>query len=249
MDKITKHVPATVKSVDEEKRTIRFIASSEDRDRYGDIIKQDGWDFNNFLANPVLMREHYYDEAPMGRIIEIKVNENMQLEAVAEFVPKGINPTADLYYEEWRLGFIRTVSVGFRGSEYKDDDLGRIFTRMELLEISLCAIPANPKAVALAKNFEVEAKGLFETDVNDKISKMASKIDLLSDNMEALKSYRAFVKSLRNKLGVEASDDELETIERVKSAVMPPQRETLSEDQLFLRMLNAAEKQIDKYNN
>ena len=41
---------------------MRFVASDESVDRYGDIIRASGWQLDNFRKNPVLLFAH--DFAP-----------------------------------------------------------------------------------------------------------------------------------------------------------------------------------------
>nr|DAT00708.1 MAG TPA: prohead serine protease [Caudoviricetes sp.] len=38
----------------------KVIASSEDLDRSGEIIKLDGWDDSNYIKNPVILANHSY---------------------------------------------------------------------------------------------------------------------------------------------------------------------------------------------
>lgn len=41
-------------------RKFRVIASTEDIDRSGEIIKVAGWDWENFMKNPVIIANHVY---------------------------------------------------------------------------------------------------------------------------------------------------------------------------------------------
>ena len=46
--------------------TYRFVISTDDEDRDGDIVKQDGWDFNEFNQNPIALLQHDHKQ-PVGR--------------------------------------------------------------------------------------------------------------------------------------------------------------------------------------
>lgn len=55
-------------------RTFKVIASTEDMDRDGEIIKADGWDYTNFLKNPVIIANHTYNiENIVGKATKIEV--------------------------------------------------------------------------------------------------------------------------------------------------------------------------------
>lgn len=146
-------------------RTMRFVASDESVDRYGDIIRAKGWQLDNFKANPVLLFGHD-SKSPIGRV-EASVIGN-QLLAEATFAPAGKSQLAD---EVWNLvdaDILRAVSVGFLPTAapnpiWKDGDkdsgilTGFEFIAQELLELSVVSVPANPQALALARSLASEA--------------------------------------------------------------------------------------------
>jgi HK97 family phage prohead protease len=126
------------------------VASTETIDRQGEVIKQDGWELDNFKSNPVLLVSHNYQEFPIGKATEIKV-EGGRLVFRAVF-----SQTTQKAIEAYSLikeGILNAFSVGFIPREY-DDENGNIITKAELLEISLVPVPANPEAVVLAKEFK-----------------------------------------------------------------------------------------------
>ena len=41
-------------------RTFKVVASTEDSDRSWEIIKANGWDYANFMKNPVIIANHVY---------------------------------------------------------------------------------------------------------------------------------------------------------------------------------------------
>lgn len=152
----------------EQQRTIGFIASDETTDRYGDIIRVDGWDLSAFKRNPVLLFGHNSREPPIGTA-EVWTSNQKQLMAKATFLPEGVSAFAD---EIWRIvdaGALRAVSVGFlpteapnliRGEPDKDGHApvtGFEFIAQELLELSVVPVPANPAALALARSLVSEA--------------------------------------------------------------------------------------------
>jgi phage head maturation protease len=143
-------------------RTIRFVASDESVDRYGDIIRAAGWKLDNFKKNPVLLFGHQSRALPIGKVSEVGVV-GTQLEATAEFMPEGMSDFADEVWRATDAGFLNAVSVGFMPLSdpnyiYADDDpdhkkwpTGYEFVDQELLELSVVPVPANPQALAVAR--------------------------------------------------------------------------------------------------
>lgn len=161
---------------DTKARTIRFVASDETVDRYGDIIRVAGWDLSNYRRNPVLLFGHNSREPPIGT--SNAWIEGTRLLADATFLPLGVSDFAD---EIWRIidaGALRAVSVGFLPTEdpnfmWAADDpnhdswpVGFEYIAQELLELSVVPVPANPEALALARSLATErtTRRLFVDD-------------------------------------------------------------------------------------
>jgi len=135
----------------------RVIASTPDVDRYGDIVAGP-WRLENFKANPVIPWGHCYSQPPIGRAVDIGIEEGI-LVAEIEWDDDPMNPLGQLVASQFRRGMLSTVSVGFypgtstpRSSLPEDDprraERGMVHTDNELLEISAVTIPANPNATA-----------------------------------------------------------------------------------------------------
>lgn len=154
---------AEIRLADLEAREVEFIASNEEVDRYGDIIRADGWSLDNFQKNPVLLFGHKSRELPIGKVSRI-VREGTQLIARASFAPKEIYDFADTVFKMVKAGFINAVSVGFQPTkmpnEIKDPNTnawtgGYEWVGQELLELSVVPVPALPSALAVARSFGV----------------------------------------------------------------------------------------------
>ena len=153
-------------------RTMRFVASDESVDRYGDVIVAKGWQLEQFRRNPVLLWAHDAT-APIGTVPEVEIK-GKRLLATVRFTDEGINPQADLVAKLVQAKELRAVSVGFTvGSaddvelirdERNDNVTGYRYMKTELLELSVVAIPANPNALALAKSL-----GLPEPFINSAV--------------------------------------------------------------------------------
>jgi phage head maturation protease len=153
---------AEIEKSSDKPRTISFIASDETVDRYGDIIRVEGWDLTQYKKNPVMLFGHNSREPPIGTT-DVRI-EGKQLLADATFLPEGVSDFAD---EIWRIvdaGALRAMSVGFLPTAmptaiWAEDDpehegwpTGYEFNGQELLENSVVPVPANPAALALARS-------------------------------------------------------------------------------------------------
>ena len=137
------------------KRQIRVIANSGKADRVGDIVKVDGIDYSNYLKNPVLLWAHDHYALPVGKAVEVGV-EKGKLVMTVQFATADEYAFADTVYRMVLGGYLNGVSIGARvkAAEWiKDSEgniVGRKFTDMELLELSVVPIPADSKALVTA---------------------------------------------------------------------------------------------------
>lgn len=142
--------------------TFEVIISTADEDRQGEVIDQNGWDFTNYKNNPVVLWGHNYYELPIGVTDEIFTNDKGQTIAKGRFAPEEANPFAQQVRRLYDAKIVKTTSVGFIAREME----GNVITKAELLEFSFVPVPANPMALSLAKELNLNAselmtKGLF----------------------------------------------------------------------------------------
>jgi HK97 family phage prohead protease len=143
---------------DSKRKGMSFVLSDETPDRLGDVIMSDGWQLEDFEKNPVALWNHKSDFV-LGNWTNVRV-ENKSLVADLEPAAKGTSERVDEITSLVRAGIIRAASVGFRPIEtkprkVKDDEVGSIFVKQTLVECSICAIPANPNALAIAKSLGI----------------------------------------------------------------------------------------------
>lgn len=149
-----------VRAVDEAKREITFVASTEATDRYGDRLMTRGWSLDAYRRNPVFLWAHDHKSPPIGKTLDVHVEQTPKPALIqrVEFAPKSTYEFADTVFNLYRGKFLRSVSVGFLPTEAPepiiDDATGRTtgyqFNAMELLELSAVPIPANVEATARA---------------------------------------------------------------------------------------------------
>ena len=135
-------------------RTYRFIMSNEEIDRDGDIIKADGWDLKDFKKNPVALA--YHDSTKViGRWKNLQIKDS-QLIGDLELAPDEVGSLQRAINKLVELGFIKAVSVGFRGISAEPIETGLKFIKQTLMECSLVAVPSNQSALSIAKSFNLE---------------------------------------------------------------------------------------------
>lgn len=140
------------KSVDMQKDSFHWIMSTFDTDRDFEKIDPSGWNLKNYLSNPVILWSHDYSIPAIGYA------ENLKADTVLE----GDICFNDREYDEFgwsigqrvKAGALRCGSVGFRVDEVefvegqkRECDL--IYRKQELLEFSICCVPANPFALSV----------------------------------------------------------------------------------------------------
>lgn len=140
-------VPA---SVDEVRRSIDYICSTEAIDAHGTVLRQK-WNLDRFKANPVVLFAHKCREIPIGHAEDVRVT-SRGLEARVVYTTEDINPEAERCWKAAKTGLMRGISVGFDFHSYRFEMQGDreviVFDDLELLELSLCAVPSNPETLA-----------------------------------------------------------------------------------------------------
>lgn len=192
MERITRFF-STKKAEKTGDRTFKFIISDETKDRHGTVIKMDGWDVQNYSQNPIVAYQHdtFMSDPDMilGKALKVWV-EDKKLMAEAEFMPIGMNATADKVVNHLEFGSLRSVSVGFipkkwsLGIETDGEDKNTLYFReQELLEFSVVHIPSNPNAV-MSKSLDDFLKKAFEVKSEDETQKNTDQEEKSTDTEE-----------------------------------------------------------------
>lgn len=141
-------------------KPLRFIASDESVDRYGDIVRQAGWDLAAFKRNPVALFGHSHRDI-VGAFSRVWVD-GKQLLADLMLAEQGTGPIVDYVRALVRQRLLKAVSVSFLPLEWRfirDEKEDRItgyeFLKQELLEISLVSVPANAQALEIARSLHL----------------------------------------------------------------------------------------------
>lgn len=174
--------------------TFKVVATTSTIDRDGESILVEGWDFANYLKNPIILACHnYWDmKAIIGATTNIKIEgQSVVVEGVFADTEEG--QYARKLYDD---GMLNTVSVGFIIKER----MANVITKAELLEISFVPVPANPEAerversIKAGKEFEkrfLEGKRADEPSQKDEPVKVPKSLyeKMKSDLLSLLDAY------------------------------------------------------------
>lgn len=162
-------------------RRMTFVASDETRDSYGTVLPIDEWNLERYNNNGVVGYAHNlygsYDADPdyvIGRGRAYIKGSELLIDI--EFEPEGTNKIADKVWRKLQFGSLNGVSVGFsaqgahwgEGEEAEDGAKPTLYyTGLELLEVSVVTIPANPNAVRRSISEEM-------TDIRETIERVVA---------------------------------------------------------------------------
>ena len=157
---------------DDSPLVIEGEASTKDMDRMRDIIDPKAWQADGALKgyknNPIILAYHRHDK-PIGRATEVTPTKNgLNIKA-------QISKAATEVYSLIQEGILKAFSVGFIAKDMDYDTDNDIFNikDVELVEISVVSVPANPYTTfSVSKSFdnprEFEAfKKSFKDDEQD----------------------------------------------------------------------------------
>lgn len=210
-----------VKVLDEANRIIEMVGSDESFDRVGDKMYMSGADLTNYQKNPVIIANHNYGytEKPsvIGRALDVKVVGSKMIFKVQFAETDNGKEWFYLYSNK----YMNASSIGFIPKEYKPNDQGGYdFTKWELLELSMVAVPCNPNAIQRAftdghiskalfdlinknneeeiENMKVEeVKILIDKAVDDKVKTLETKhAEELSEKVKEIEGLNTKIKDL-----------------------------------------------------
>ena len=161
-----------LRTIDQELRTVEFVASDNSVDSYGTILPVDKWDLSRYKRNGIVgyMHDVYGDSWTKAADPDDVIGkgeafvDNDQLIVRITFEPADLNEKADKIFRKLIFGSLHAVSVGFKptakghmGDEERGEDPNDYYYNgQELLEVSVVNIPSNPNA--LMRSIEEERK-------------------------------------------------------------------------------------------
>lgn len=149
----------------------RLTFSTSTPNDQGGIIPNEVIDFSRYNPNPVILKNHKWDEPPLGLMTDIKF-ENGKWSGVPVF--HKLTKDSQEYAAMYEGGFLRGASIG-GAAEWKKNAAGqnvldknglKMCLAFDLYEISMVSIPSNPDAVIDETNVALAAK-IYETESNE----------------------------------------------------------------------------------
>lgn len=157
---------AEVRTVSDKDRVLAYTYSDETVDRYGTILKANGWqNLKHWVQNnPAFLFAHKADQPPIGRPLSASNPWQGRKDAMGgeiQYTSEEENPFGYMMYKLAKGGYMRTVSVRFDIPDSSSiwvptpeekkvlglPEHGLVYTKLELLEVSLVPVPGNPNAV------------------------------------------------------------------------------------------------------
>lgn len=160
---------------------ITAVASTPDPDRMGDVVAP-SWNLDEFKLSPVIMHNHDYEGAVVGKAVDIElVGDTLMIKVL--FDENETNPLGQRLAHQYREGFMSAFSVGFSPKKvtprsklpkdhpaYSEKSGGSYMENNALLEVSAVSIPANPRALAVrAKRWDMDITAEQPEIIEDKV--------------------------------------------------------------------------------
>lgn len=166
---IRRELPIKAKVVDQGQGIVEYVASDETKDSYSEVIRANGWRFDQFEKNAPFVDSHDYSniENLLGKVIDYRVEGKQLIETVQWAIDVPTNQKARIGWDMTRAGYLCAVSVGFRptrmATKWDNDpasyqqqmkELGNpdgvraVYIEQQQIELSACIIGANPNALA-----------------------------------------------------------------------------------------------------
>ena len=197
-----------IRKVDEENRTVEFVASDNSVDSYHTVIPVDKWDLTRYQNNGIVgyMHDVYGDSwtksADPDDIIgkgEAFIEEDKLIVRIT-FEPKELNERADKIFRKIQFGSLHAVSVGFRATKkghMGDEERGEdpnvyYYAGQELLEVSVVNIPSNANALKRSME-EEEASREYEEKTDQPEVKDEVRTEEASDYTSTIARARALM--------------------------------------------------------
>jgi len=179
-EKMYKIYKADITSVDVENYTVDATISTEAPDRDGEIVLAEGIQkrLAEYEKHPVLLSCHNWQDLQknIGQTETVKIQDGNTKATFQYFAGKG-NEEADWGFQLAQEG-IAAYSIGFIPHEWRDPDetekkagIQRVYTDMELLEISQVIVPSNRDALQVRQKMAgIEAELCEKTMANENLA-------------------------------------------------------------------------------
>lgn len=220
-------------SWDKESRTCRYVMTTQQIDRYGDVVVTDGVDIAEFLKNPVAPFCHNTRTWQIGNWSNLEKQlkgRPPRMEGDMTLMPAD-GPIPLIAEAEWMLnnGGLRACSIGFvvdwkEAEMILDEDgkptWGLKFNKSELLECSPCIVPANPGALMKMVNGDLPLAKEIVEDILDNYAKTPEGVLIPRKDFEA--TYRTIVEKIQAEAVAPTKDAAVAAVEATAAETAAP---------------------------
>ena len=211
---------------------IEGYASTKDKDRVKDIVEPNAFKsaLDLYMTNPIVLLQHNADKP-------IWIVTDATIDSKGLYIKARITEDTDWVFSKLKNKVLRAFSIGYRIKDYEidevKDDQGdvtgyeQIIKDLELFEISLVSIPANPYALtkSMSNCFEeVKDEVVEEPKEEEKVEEEEEKVEaeVESKNTEEVKEEEKEVEVTPydeendDKVNTEEVEEEIEEEEEEK---------------------------------
>jgi len=181
--------PTEITPVDGSEDTFKFIITTNDVDRYGDIVEPSGLDATDYEKNNVVLFNHLSSgvELPIANSLSLEqTSDGKGIESVAKF--HGITELSRNVRDLLKIRSLKATSIGFMPKEWENmpTEKGswcepRRYTKWSMLEYSVVNIPANPYAL-ITNGFVSDVRKYMEDGIFTSESALVKHITHLISN-------------------------------------------------------------------
>jgi hypothetical protein len=163
---VEKQTVATVVSATATGDEPSMLITTNALDRTRDIVEPEGCDYAPCKLNPVVGYGHFQEEPlPVGSTTRLDLVPGKGIRATWKWLKN--DAFADRVRNAFEQGILRAASIGFLPIEPESNGQGGFrFTKWQLLEWSLVAVPANPDAVRTLKSLKLWPEDESYLEVN-----------------------------------------------------------------------------------
>ena len=191
---------------------IEWYASTKDKDRVGDIVVPEAFKsaLEWYMMNPIVLLQHKADK-PIWVVEEANIDDNWL------YIKAKITENTDWVMNQIKNGVLRAFSIWYRVKDYDTDakeladwsfDFTNIIKDLELFEISVVSIPANPFALSKSIESLLEVKDVEEV-VEDEVQEEAE------EKSEEVEQEESEAVEEKEEVDEELSDEEEKEAEEV----------------------------------
>ena len=167
---------------------IEWYASTKDKDRMNDVVEPTAFEetLKQYMTNPIVLLQHDMDK-PIWNVVEASIDEK------GLFIRAKITEDTDWVFSKLKNGVLRTFSIWYRVKDFEtienvnadgEYSYTNIIKSLELFEISLVSVPANP--FALIKSFDscFKAEEEMETAEEEKPVETVAESETTEEKVE-----------------------------------------------------------------